>query len=63
MHHIYLRHETHGTKVATSDMEADHDESFGWVRYNPDEPEADEEYAAPVNALGAKRRGRPPKQG
>lgn len=35
---IYLKHSLHGQKVATSDMEAEYDESNGWVRYNPDTP-------------------------
>jgi hypothetical protein len=34
--HIYLQHPLHGHKVATSDMEAEYDETNGWVRYNPD---------------------------
>jgi hypothetical protein len=33
---IYLQHPQHGQKVATSDMEAEYDETNGWVRYNPD---------------------------
>jgi hypothetical protein len=59
MYSIYLRHPDHGTKVAISEAEADYDEAFGWVRYNPDEPEED----SSGNALIPKRRGRPPKQG
>lgn len=60
--HIYLRHERHGTKIATMEMEAEFDEEHGWVRYNPQEPEelAIEEPVT-VNQLQAKRRGRPPK--
>ena len=57
---IYLKHERHGTKIATMEMEAAFDEEHGWVRYNPDEPEQVEEYA-PVNELQVRRRGRPPK--
>lgn len=55
---IYLKHERHGAKIATMELEAEHDESNGWVRYNPEEPVAD---IAPVNELEVKRRGRPPK--
>lgn len=33
--HIYLKHPTHGTKVAISDGEAAYDEGFGWVQYDP----------------------------
>lgn len=35
---IYLKHPDHGVKIATMDMEAEYDESNGWVRYNPEEP-------------------------
>ena len=55
---IYLKHERHGTKIATMELEAEHDESHGWVRYNPEEPVSE---SAPVNELEVKRRGRPPK--
>lgn len=30
---IYLRHPRHGVKVATMEMEAQHDETNGWVRF------------------------------
>jgi hypothetical protein len=52
---IYLQHPQHGQKVATSDMEAEYDETNGWVRYNPEtlsvvvEPEA-------VNTLKRRRK-------
>ena len=62
MYAIYLKHPNHGTKVAISEAEADHDEGFGWVRYNPAEPE-DLDDETPVNSFVVKRRGRPPKQG
>jgi hypothetical protein len=52
---IYLTHPLHGAKVATMDLEADADEKNGWTRYNPDTP-LDSEEAAPVNALGTKRK-------
>jgi len=32
---IYLRHETHGEKVASEENEARFDESHGWKRYDP----------------------------
>ena len=47
--HIYLKHPTHGAKVAISDSEADYDEKSGWTRYNPEEAEE-----PPVNALKRK---------
>ena len=52
---IYLKHPTHGVKVATMELEAVADEKNGWTRYNPDTP-SDSEDAAPVNALGTKRK-------
>jgi len=55
---IYLKHERHGTKIATMELEAAYDESHGWVRYNPQEPVPE---FVPVNELEVKRRGRPPK--
>ena len=54
---IYLTHPIHGAKVATMDLEAEADEKNGWTRYNPDTPSEPEE-AAPVNALGTKRKTR-----
>lgn len=32
---IYLRHPTHGTKVASIEMEAQYDEQNGWERFDP----------------------------
>lgn len=52
---IYLTHPQHGCKVATLDLEAESDEKNGWTRYNPETP-SDPEEAAPVNALGTKRK-------
>jgi hypothetical protein len=52
---IYLTHPQHGCKVATLDLEAEADEKNGWTRYNPETP-SDSEEAAPVNALGTKRK-------
>lgn len=58
---IYLRHLDHGTKIATMEMEAEYDESNGWVRFDPDTPSAPA--AADVtNGLVSRRRGRPPRQ-
>ena len=65
---IYLKHPTHGTKVATVDAEAEYDEQNGWVRYTLDTPlisleietvEEITEVAAPVNTLEVKRRRKP----
>ena len=55
MAQIYLTHPVHGTKIASLDAEVEHDEKFGWKRYNPDElsePESEE----PVNTLSLKRK-------
>jgi len=54
---IYLRHPTHGTKVATMELEAQADEQNGWERYDPDEPVA-VMVDTPTNALETKRRRR-----
>jgi hypothetical protein len=52
---IYLKHEIHGAKVATMELEAEYDEQNGWVRYTLDTPIVEE--AAPVaNELEVKRR-------
>ena len=59
---IYLKHPIHGTKVATMDQEAEHDETHGWKRYELDtqpEPVAEvveEVIAAPVNTLEKRTR-------
>lgn len=58
----YLKHPIHGTKIATLEMEVEFDESHGWVRYNPEEPEElKEDQTVLINQLQVKRRGRPPK--
>lgn len=46
---IYLKHETHGTKVATLEQEAAYDESHGWTRYTVDDflPDDETENAMP----------------
>lgn len=62
---IYMKHPIHGTKVATMEAEAEHDESNGWKRYELDtQPElvaeetivVEEVLAVPVNTLEVKRR-------
>ena len=62
---IYLKHPTHGNKIALMDLEAEFDEQNGWVRYTPDTPsisvevetvEETTEIAAPINTLDVKRR-------
>jgi hypothetical protein len=53
---IYLQHPTHGTKVATMELEAVADEQNGWVRYTHDPPSAPEEAAPASNELEVKRR-------
>jgi hypothetical protein len=67
---IYLHHAKHGVKIATMELEAQYDETNGWVRFDPDdmddlppeatEPEpliADEEAANVL--IEPRRRGRP----
>lgn len=51
--HIYLQHPIHGRKIASMEAEAEHDENYGWVRYNPDTPSEPEEAA---NTLVVKRK-------
>jgi hypothetical protein len=51
---IYMKHEVHGAKVATMELEAIADEANGWVRYTLDTPVVEE--VAPVNVLEVKRR-------
>ena len=55
---IYLRHPIHGTKVATSSMEAEFDEGNGWTRYNLDTPSSVAEVAEPQAEDEAPKRGR-----
>ena len=51
--HIYLKHPIHGTKVAISDIEVEHDVENGWTIYNPSMPSILEEVA---NTLAVKRK-------
>jgi len=54
---VYLRHPVHGTKIATLELEVEHDKEHGWYEYDPEafiEPEVS------ANRLEVKRRGRPP---
>lgn len=58
---IYLKHERHGSKVATSDLEVEHDMQYGWEVYDPtaNEPSVNvQEEVAPVNTLEVKSRRR-----
>lgn len=52
---IYLRHPTHGAKVAISDMEVQHDRDNGWEEYDPNNLDDELE---PVNELQPRRRSR-----
>ena len=65
MPNIYMKHPIHGAKIATMEMEAEYDEQNGWMRYNPDEPEQEDEIPSflqeSVNELEPARRGRPRK--
>jgi hypothetical protein len=55
---IYLFHPKHGVKIASMEMEAQHDEMHGWMRFDPDEPLIEE--PEPVNMVAEpRRRGRP----
>jgi hypothetical protein len=49
---IYMKHPVHGDKIATLELEAEHDEKHGWERYTPGEEPAPE----PVNELRPRRR-------
>jgi hypothetical protein len=57
---IYLRHASHGAKVATSDMEADRDRENGWEDYDPNNLTVDAapDELEPVNELQPRRRSR-----
>ena len=70
MAEIYLFHPKHGVKIATMELEAQHDEMNGWIRFDPedldeDQPDALEpepliETSEPANLLDEpRRRGRP----
>jgi len=54
---IYLRHPTHGTKIATMDLEAEADERNGWSRFDPTKPATVD---TPANELETRRRRRQP---
>lgn len=56
---IYLRHPTHGAKVAISDMEAEHDRQNGWEAYDPN---AVMDELETVNELQPRRRSRRPQE-
>jgi hypothetical protein len=53
---IYMKHEVHGAKVATMELEAIADEANGWVRYTLDTPVEIVQEVAPINVLEVKRR-------
>jgi len=55
---IYLKHPTHGTKVATMEQEAVYDEKNGWERYNLDTPSSVVEVAEPEAEAEAPKRAR-----
>lgn len=75
MAEIYLFHPKHGVKIATMELEAQHDEMYGWTRFEPedllaeapvDEPAQELSVdipppfvPTPVNEMAPKRRGRP----
>ena len=50
---IHLKHDIHGEKIATMELEAEFDEKNGWVRYTPGE---DAPVQQSVNELRPRRR-------
>lgn len=54
---IYLKHDKHGCKVATSDAEAAYDRQHGWYEFDPNETD-DTPVPEVVNELVPKRRSR-----
>lgn len=50
---IYMRHPVHGEKIASLELEAEHDEKHGWTRYTPGEEAPPDQ---PVNELRPRRR-------
>ena len=62
MAEIYLMHHKHGVKIATMEMEAQYDEQYGWVRFDPDavvEPVLPEPAVEDNVMAEPRRRGRP----
>jgi hypothetical protein len=59
---IYLQHPTHGTKVATMELEAVADELNGWVRYTHDAPVAPLESEAETVSNNLNIKQRPPRR-
>lgn len=55
---IYLRHPQHGVKVATMDLEADHDEQNGWERFELDDDDSGRSDQRSVETSGRPRRRR-----
>jgi hypothetical protein len=53
---IHLKHDIHGEKIATLELEAEYDEKHGWVRYTPGEDAPVEQL---VNELRPRRRKEP----
>lgn len=51
---IYLQHPQHGAKIATLELEAEHDEQNGWTRFDPDAPK--ETIGVSENSLVRKRK-------
>jgi hypothetical protein len=57
---IYLTHPVHGAKVATLDLEADHDVQNGWSRYNPDEQPEPQVDVEPIVRRGRRSKAETP---
>jgi len=59
---FYMRHFIHGTKVACSEIEVEHDKSHGWVQFDPSaSPDLSIE-DEPVNTLVKRPYNRKPKE-
>lgn len=50
--HIYMKHPTHGTKVAISEVEVEFDKTHGWEVFDPEakrpDPEPEPKVKLPV---------------
>lgn len=65
---IYLKHPVHGSKVACSEFEAEHDKAIGWEVYDPTAPVSKPapveipSFLAPVPEAPKRKGGRPKAQ-
>ena len=56
MPNIMLVHPVHGSKIALSEGEVEHDAKFGWTRYHAPTPVVKPTEAAPVEEAPVKRK-------